>query len=211
MKTDVSLVTYAGQLLQPFTKYYWAVTVWGKNGKPIQSPIASFEMGMMGQSFWRGSWISDNNSIGEKAAPYLRKAFSVQKQITSARAYVSAAGLYELYINGKKIGDHRLDPMYTRFDRRNLYVTYDVTRQLQSGNNAVGVLLGNGWYNFQSRAVWDFERAPWRNRPAVCLDMRITSLRFLWFTQEVVYNFFDKVCLGSRRQKHDGQVCFSRH
>lgn len=173
-KSDASLVIYNGKLLQPFTRYYWTVTVWDKNGKPLKSPVATFEMGMMNQSNWSGSWISDTKSIDEKAAPYLRKAFSVQKQITSARAYVSAAGLYELYINGKKIGDHRLDPMYTRFDRRNLYITYDVTRQLQSGKNVVGILLGNGWYNFQSHAVWDFERAPWRNRPEVCLDIRIT-------------------------------------
>ena len=51
-------------------------------------------------------------------------------------------------------------PLYTRFDRRNFYVTYDVTNQLQKGKNAIGVLLGNGWYNHQSKAVWDFDRAP---------------------------------------------------
>ena len=51
---------------------------------------------------------------------------------------------------------------------------YDVTSQLQNGDNAIGVLLGNGWYNHQSKAVWDFDRAPWRNRPAFCLDLRIT-------------------------------------
>ncbi|WP_315817590.1 alpha-L-rhamnosidase N-terminal domain-containing protein [Paraflavitalea speifideaquila] len=63
------------------------------------------------------------------------------------------AGLYELYINGQRIGNQRLDPMYTRFDRRTLYVTHDVTAQLQRGKNAIGVLLGNGWYNHQSTAV----------------------------------------------------------
>lgn len=173
-KSDVSLVAYNGKPLQPFARYYWTVIARDQNGKPVKAPVASFEMGMMDQSHWHGSWISDNRSVDEKVAPYLRKAFNVQKQITSARAYIAAAGLYELYINGKPIGDHRLDPMYTRFDRRNLYVTYDLTRYLQSGKNAVGMLLGNGWYNFQSSAVWDFERAPWRNRPAVCLDIRIT-------------------------------------
>ncbi|WP_342645339.1 family 78 glycoside hydrolase catalytic domain [Mucilaginibacter sp. CSA2-8R] len=172
--SDANLVTYAGKPLQPFTRYYWTVTLWDKNGKPVKAAANSFEMGMMGQSHWRGSWISDEHGVDEKAAPYLRKAFNVQKQITSARAYIAAAGLYELYINGLQVGDHRLDPMYTRFDRRNLYVTYDVTRYLQKGENAVGILLGNGWYNFQSRAVWDFERAPWRNRPAVCMDIHIT-------------------------------------
>lgn len=63
--------------------------------------------------------------------------------------------------------------MYTRFDRRNLYVTYDVTKLIQSGKNAIGVLLGNGWYNHQSIAVWDFHRAPWRNRPTFCMDLHI--------------------------------------
>ena len=173
-KSDVSLVIYNGKPLQPFARYYWTVILKDQNGKPVKAPVATFEMAMMNQSQWSGSWISDNRSIDEKAAPYMRKAFNVQKQITSARAYTAAAGLYELYINGKKIGDHRLDPMYTRFDRRNLYVTYDITHHLQGGKNAVGVLLGNGWYNFQSSAVWDFERAPWRNRPAVCLDIHIT-------------------------------------
>ncbi|MEO6633619.1 MAG: family 78 glycoside hydrolase catalytic domain, partial [Mucilaginibacter sp.] len=62
----------------------------------------------------------------------------------------------------------------TRFDRRTLYVTYDVTKQLQQGKNAVGVLLGNGWYNHQSTAVWYFDKSPWRNRPAFCMDLRVT-------------------------------------
>ncbi|MBE7178639.1 MAG: family 78 glycoside hydrolase catalytic domain, partial [Mucilaginibacter polytrichastri] len=60
------------------------------------------------------------------------------------------------------------------FDRRTLYVSYDVTAQVKQGNNALGVLLGNGWYNHQSTAVWDFHKAPWRNRPAFCLDLRVT-------------------------------------
>jgi len=76
-------------------------------------------------------------------------------------------------MNGQKVGNHRLDPMYTRFDRRNLYVTYDVTKLVQEGKNAIGVLLGNGWYNHQSIAVWDFHHAPWRNRPAFCMDLHI--------------------------------------
>src|SRR5690606_8451259 len=68
---------------------------------------------------------------------------------------------------------HFLDPMYTRFDRRTLYVTHDVTAHLRSGKNAVGVVLGNGWYNHQSLAVWDFHQAPWRGRPTFCMDLRI--------------------------------------
>ncbi|RYZ33280.1 MAG: alpha-rhamnosidase, partial [Sphingobacteriales bacterium] len=86
---------------------------------------------------------------------------------------IAVGGLYELFINGQKVGNHRLDPMYTRFDRRTMYVTYDVTSHLLSGANGIGVMLGNGWYNHQSTAVWNFHVAPWRARPAFCLDLRI--------------------------------------
>jgi alpha-L-rhamnosidase len=129
---------------------------------------------MQTSNHWQGAWISDEHGEHQKAAPYFRKEFRSQKKIRSARVYIAAAGLFELYINGNKIGDHVLDPMYTRFDRRILYITHDITRQLQDGNNAVGVLLGNGWYNHQSTAVWNFHTASWRARPAFCLDLRIT-------------------------------------
>ncbi|MDL2265999.1 glycoside hydrolase family 78 protein [Parabacteroides sp. OttesenSCG-928-G07] len=172
--SDKMLLTYAGEDLIPFTRYYWKISVWDKDGRETSSSVASFETGMMAIENWQGAWIADRNDIHYEPAPYFRKEFKAKKTIRSARAYIAVAGLYELYINGEKIGNHRLDPMYTRFDRRNLYVTYDVTAQLQNGENAVGVLLGNGWYNHQSMAVWDFHRAPWRNRPAFCLDLRIT-------------------------------------
>lgn len=169
-----TLAVYKGKALQPFTKYYWAVTLWDKDGIKTVQTVASFEMGMMDKQNWRGAWISDTRDVNLKPAPYFRNAFATNKKIKSARAYVAVAGLYELYINGQKIGNHRLDPMYTRFDRRTLYVTHDVTSALQNGKNAIGVLLGNGWYNHQSTAVWYFHEAPWRGRPTFCFDLRIT-------------------------------------
>ncbi|MGZ3896730.1 MAG: glycoside hydrolase family 78 protein [Flavisolibacter sp.] len=169
------IILYHGRPLQPFTKYYWTVQVWDQEGRAtVVNEVASFETGMMENANWKGAWISDDRDTREKAAPWFRKSFVSGKKIRSARAYVAAAGLFELYINGKKIGDHWLDPAYTRFDRRLLYVTHDVTTALQSGNNTIGVLLGNGWYNLQSTAVWNFHEAPWRERPAFCLDLRIT-------------------------------------
>ncbi len=164
---------YTGKPLQPFTKYYWKVSMKGEKGHTLSSRIATFETGMMGEHNWQGAWISDHHDIQYRPAPYFRKAFRLSKPVRSARAYIAAAGLYELSLNGEKVGDHFLDPMYTRFDRRVLYVTYDVTNQLQQGANAIGVILGNGWYNHQSLAVWDFDKAPWRGRPAFCLDLRI--------------------------------------
>lgn len=173
--SDHQLVTYAGRSLRPFTRYYWRVEIWDKDEQPATaSDVQAFETGMMSLSNWQGAWISDFHDIHYKPAPYFRKTFRTEKKIKSARAYIAAAGLYELCLNGTKIGNHRLDPLYTRFDRRNYYITYDVTSHLQAGANAIGVLLGNGWYNHQSMGVWDFHRAPWRNRPTFCLDLRIT-------------------------------------
>jgi len=174
-QSPASLVTYGGEPLKPFTKYFWTVAIADQQQKKsAASSIASFETGMMTMKNWKGSWISDVSDVNLKPAPYFRKTFEQHKKIKSARAYIAAAGLYELSINGKKIGNHRMDPMYTRFDRRTLYVTYDVTNNLRDGKNAIGVLLGNGWYNHQSTAVWDFHKANWRARPTFCLDLRIT-------------------------------------
>lgn len=189
--SDAMLVRYGGPALEPFTRYFWRVTLWDFDSEAVDSPVAAFETGMMETGNWQGCWISDYNDRNHKPAPYFRKEFEVKKPVAAARAYIAVGGLYELSINGERIGDHRLDPLYTRFDRRNLYVTYDVTRQLRRGANAVGVLLGNGWYNHQSGAVWNFHNAPWRNRPTFCLDLHIT---YEDGTQEVVCTDLDWKC-----------------
>lgn len=172
--STANLAVFLGGELRAFTEYYWAVKVQDEKGSwSLLSKVAKFETGIMEQQNWKGNWISDTHDFNVKAAPYFRKEFLLKKKVKSARAYIAVAGLYELTLNGQKVGNHRLDPMYTRFDRRNLYVTYDITEHLNSGENAVGVLLGNGWYNHQSTAVWYFDKAPWRARPKFCMDIRI--------------------------------------
>lgn len=173
IQSGQQLFTYNGPTLKPFTKYYWQVQTWDQDGH-THIATSSFETGMVNKNNWKGAWIADRLDIHAKPAPLFRRAFQANKPIKQARAYIAAGGLYELYINGQKISSHQLDPMYTRFDRRTLYVTHDVTTALQQGKNAVGVMLGNGWYNHQSTAVWDFHKAPWRARPTFCMDLRIT-------------------------------------
>lgn len=163
---------YAGPALKARSIYYWKVSVWTPNGTVRTSATARFETGLKGE--WRGDWIADGTDIHLKPAPYFRHEFQAKKTIKKARAYIATGGLFELSINGKKVGDHLLDPNYTRFDRRILYLTHDVTAHLQQGQNALGMLLGNGWYNHQSTAVWFFDKAPWRNRPTFCLDLHLT-------------------------------------
>lgn len=181
IENDSQLISYKGKKLEAFTKYYWKVRVLDNKGRATASQVASFETAMLtphdlpaGQAGWQGAWITDTGDKDFTAAACFRKAFTINKKIISARAYIAAAGLYELYINGNTVGDHELDPMFTRYDRRNLYVTYDVTDKIKAGGNAIGILLGNGWYNMQANAAWGFNEAPWRNRPRFCLDLRIT-------------------------------------
>ena len=114
-----------------------------------------------------GDWIH------KLPAPQFRKEFAVKKPLRRATAYVTGLGYYELKLNGAKVGNRKLDPAFTPYNRRVLYATYDVTDQVKQGENAVGMLLGNGWYNMHTRAVWDFDRAPWRDWPVARLNLRL--------------------------------------
>lgn len=106
-----------------------------------------------------------------RPAPLLRRTFTLAKPVHSARAYICGLGYHEMHINGQRIGDHVLDPAFTDYNRRALYVTHDITRQLKPGENAIGVILGTGWYNMHAHEVWEFDKAPWRDAP--CLKMQI--------------------------------------
>lgn len=177
------MATYNGKRLEPCTRYYWSITVWDKDKQKSEPVISSFETGLLKREDWQGTFISDGKDVESRETPYFRKYLSVDKEIESARAYIVAAGLYELSINGKKVGDHFLDPAFTDYSKRLLYATYDVTHLLQSGENAVGVILGNGWYNHQPVAEWNFHNAPWRARPSFCLNLRI---RYTNGSEEVI-------------------------
>lgn len=160
-------IPYAGKPLQSGMTVYWKVQL--RNGQhytSVWSPIASWEMGLLKADDWKAKWIGAPESINPKRmklpAPLFRKEFTLSGKITRARAYVSGLGYYELYLNGKKIGDHVLSPNQTNYDKRRLekwnepkignmtttvlYETFDITEDLKSGKNAIGIILGNGWY-----------------------------------------------------------------
>jgi len=109
-------------------------------------------------------------------SPVFRKAFSLAKPIRSAKIAISGLGYYELYCNGSRVGDHQLDPAFTDYDQSVLYVCYDITADLNRGRNALGVMLGNGWYNMHTRATWNFDRAPWRDVPKLRLQLLVTYM-----------------------------------
>ena len=167
-------VAYGGPRLQSRQVCFWKVRAWDREGKPSAwSAPASWEMGLLSPLDWQAQWVGRTDDTNSNPAPFLRRAFSLPGTIKQARAYICGLGYYELYVNGTRIGDQILDPGYTRFDKRDLYVTHDVTAQLKSGSNAVGVILGNGWQNVHTLAVWDFHKAPWRNSPRVLFHLRV--------------------------------------
>ncbi|NIG54154.1 alpha-L-rhamnosidase [Chitinophaga sp. Cy-1792] len=167
------LVRYEGPDLQPFTRYKWTIT-YTDTHRDKHIGTAFFETGMMAPSNWKGNWISDSHDKNFPPAPYFRKVVPLRKPVKKATVYIAAAGLYELSVNGEKVDSTAcLEPLYTRFDRRNLYVSYDVTSLGKGNRMAIGVILGNGWYNMQSTAVWNFDKASWRNRPAFLLNLRV--------------------------------------
>lgn len=165
---------YAGKLLASRQAVFWRVRVWDRDDKvSAWSQAASWEMGLLKAGEWKAQWIARSTDVNDKSAPMFRREFSLDGKIKRARLYVSGLGYHEIRLNGQKVGDHLLDPGYTRYDKRVLYVTHNVTALLKPGANAIGALLGNGWFNVQFRNAWDFDKAPWRAAPRLLLSLRV--------------------------------------
>ena len=141
---------YAGPQLLSGRRYYWRVRVWDARGQPCPwSEIAWWEMGLLLPQDWRASWIEPGlpeDVQKSNPCPMLRKEFQLHRRVISARAYVTSLGLYQMELNGKRVGDEVLTPGWTSYDDHLQYQTYDIATQLQAGRNAVGVILGDGWY-----------------------------------------------------------------
>lgn len=129
------------------------------------------------ESPWTASWISAVNYSGQydstTAAPFFRKDFEITHSVKSARAKVTGVGYFEFYLNGYKVGDHMLDPAFTRYDKRIKFLVFDVKDLLISGRNVAGGILGNGFYNVDTESAWDFDTAPWRGAPAFICEIEI--------------------------------------
>jgi alpha-L-rhamnosidase len=187
-------VRYGGRRLTSRLKLYWKVIIWDENNEMSNwSEPALFETGLLNKTDWIASWIGTGNNIPIDSAktgpaPYFRKEIVLHKGIKSARVYVCGLGFYELYINGKKVGNQVLAPAVTNYDVRNLknvlypyddkstqrvlYNTFDVSELLKNELNTIGLVLGNGWYNQRDRTV---EGNMWYDSPRLILQLEVVD------------------------------------
>jgi len=166
------LVSYDGPALKSGQDYWWQVMTWDQKGrKSAWSEPAHWGMGLLNADDWKATWIGAGDI---KTAPLFRKTFNVNNKIKQAKIFITGLGYFEFYINGGRIGDDYLVPNLTNYtkrydikeryisiddnfrDYRVLYLAYDVTDNLQLGGNAIGVVLGNGFYNCTSHWVSKF-------------------------------------------------------
>ncbi|MBX3253207.1 MAG: family 78 glycoside hydrolase catalytic domain [Chitinophagaceae bacterium] len=163
-------VLYKGKTLLPARTYYWQVRVWDAYGKASAwSRPQRFITGIFTAAEWKQArWIgmedapasarivpfvhgklkeNDRRMLRNPVAPLLRKSFPVSKKITSALLFITGLGHYEASLNGEKVGNAFLAPGWTDYDQTVLYNTYDITGKIKTGENVIGVLLGNGFYH----------------------------------------------------------------
>lgn len=141
-------VPYAGPELAPATKYTVQVKAWDNNNKASNWGEGWWQTAFFSPSDWKAKWIMTGLTEDTvlRPSPLFRKEFTTSKKVTSATALVTAQGLYVARINGSRVGDSYLTPGWTSYNKRLQYQQYDVTSMITTGNNAIGILTGSGWY-----------------------------------------------------------------
>ena len=165
----------AEDALQSLKDYRWKVEAWNADRSVVlSSRPASFRTAMLHRKDWTASWIGDGRDKDVAAAPMFRREFTLRRGIRAAYLYYSAAAYGVTWINGKRVGDSVIDPGYTDYSKRSLYTVSDVTALVRPGDNAVGTVLGNGFFNeIQPVATWDFDEAHWRGRARMICQLHV--------------------------------------
>lgn len=164
---------YSGSPLTSNSKYIWQVRVWDNQGKTSKWATASFGTALLHSNEWKATWIGSGlkSDTVNGVVPMFRKSFLANKKVASAKVYVTSRGLYEVKINGKRMGDSYLSPGWTSYDKHLQYQTYDVSNLLSEGKNAIGVLLGSGWY--RTRLGWENKQNIYGKETALLFQMEI--------------------------------------
>lgn len=151
---STSHIMYSGKPLRSRQRVYWKVRVWNEDDTASAwSEPAYWEAGLLKRSDWVGSWIGQGEDVKDNATvPMFVKEFELAKgkKVSHARLYISGLGLFEASLNGCRISDHYYDPGESDCRQTVYYVTYDVSAEINAGNNALGVMLGHGMYGTYS-------------------------------------------------------------
>ncbi|MFK7984271.1 MAG: glycoside hydrolase family 78 protein, partial [Saprospiraceae bacterium] len=152
----------------------WQVRIWNNKDQVSEwSDIAFWEMGLLNEKDWAAQWIIKTADIQEEKslpAQYFRKEFSTQNKIKKATVSATSLGVYQLFINGQKVGNDLFTPGYTSYHKRLQYQTYDVTAMLQK-NNTIGAIVGDGWY--RGYLGWKGERGYYGDQLALLVQLEI--------------------------------------
>ncbi len=194
-----AFVKLNGKKLLPTQIYFWKVKIWDEKGQESEwSAVNTFETGLLNEASWMNAkWMTLSKDsrksehrfreyqissmkepvmVTSQPVGYFRNVVSTTKKVKSALAYIAGLGYYELYINGEKTGDHVLDPAPANYDKQTYYVSYDVSKQLQTGKNAIAIILGNGFYgqNISWKTDPESKKDMAYGAPAVRLLLKIT-------------------------------------
>lgn len=228
---------YENENLKSNTSYYWRVISWDGDGKVHESPTAKFETTFLSGDEWIANWIGKGSKLellppqgfykdikeqfkGKDTIVHdgnsllLRHLVQLDKKVKSAKAYITGLGFYEFFINGVRVGDHVLAPAKTPYHKAILYDTYDVTNLVKAGINAVGIHLGNGWYN-PYKKWWNDYRMQWFGSKKAIAQIHIsyfdgtiqiinTDKTWSWAPGPVTYNCVYDGELYNANQDHEG-------
>ncbi|HOS74690.1 MAG TPA: alpha-L-rhamnosidase N-terminal domain-containing protein, partial [Verrucomicrobiota bacterium] len=150
-------VVYSGKPLGSRQLCFWKVKVWDKDGRASDwSQPAQWSMGLLKDKDWQAQYISfrDTSPVHKFKEPLFlpparqyRKEFAAARPVRRATLYATALGIYELHLNGQRVGDEWFAPGWCDYHQRAYYNTYDVTALVKRGANALGAWVADGWYS----------------------------------------------------------------
>ena len=193
--SDTVQIPYEGAPLEPFTRYYWQVESLSDSGETIKSPETFFETGFMGTA-WKAQWIGTYpGSACLKPVQLLKKKFTVNSP-ADTRLAITALGLYQAEINGKKVTEDLFTPGWTDYYQRVQYQVYDISELLKEGENEIAVYLGEGWYCGRISRLWSQDKTTWGEHPMLLAEIRQKGETLLvtdetWHAYSNCYRFSD--------------------
>lgn len=172
---QTTFVPYGGEPLASRQQVEWRVRFRDEKGRDSGwSAPARFELGLLSKEDWKAQWIRPGAEVDSdrEAVAWLRRSFSAGKRVALARVYVTARGLFELHLNGARVGDDHFANGWTSYHKRLDTLTYDVTRRLRAGSNTLEATLGTGWY--AGRLPFETKkRGPYGKDPELLLQLEI--------------------------------------